>query len=165
MGGIAVSEGIVGTAPALFLGMGRAHRGELVIGVEDDSDPVHLPTDDDGSGTDPGVRAGELFQAFHGENEFQPFHIVETEKELYFNLGRHRKGVGGLEEGTASADVSRNRINYRQLIFAVAVGYSRLEVEGKSFLDTFVAGHCCFLGAKGDDETLVTRSILTECKE
>lgn len=138
MGGVTVSKEIAGAVSQLFFEMGWAHWGELVIGVEDDSDPVCLTADDDGGGTDPGVRAADLFQALHGENEFQPFHIVEAEKELDFDLSRHRKGVGGFKEGTAGADVSRNRINYRQLVFAVAVGDLGLEVQGKSFLNTFV---------------------------
>lgn len=141
MGGIAVSKEIVTAIYRLFLGMGRAHRGELVIGIEDDSDPVSFLANDDGSGTDPKILAGQIFQAFHGENEFQPFHVVETEEELDFDLGGHRKGVGGFEKGTPGADIGGNRIDYRQLVFAVAIGYSRLEVEGKSFLGAVVAGH------------------------
>lgn len=154
MGGIAVSKEIVTATYPLFLGMGRSHWGELVIGIEDNADPVRFPTNDDGSGTDPKILAGQVFQALHGENEFQPLHVVETEEELDFDLGGHRKGMGGLEEGTTGTDIGGNRIDYRQLVFAVAIGDSRLEIEGKAFLGTFVAGHEYFLGAKGDDETL-----------
>ncbi len=121
--------------------MGRAHRRKLVIGIEDDTDPVRFPADDNGSGTDPEVFAGEIFQTFHGEDEFQPFHIIETEEELDFHLGGQRIRVGGPEEGTAGADIRRHRINYRQLVVGVPVRDSGLEVEGKPFLGTFVAGH------------------------
>jgi hypothetical protein len=128
--------------------MGRAHRGELVIGVENDADSICLPTDDDGRGVDPKVLTGEIFQAFHREDKFQPFQIVNTDKELNLYFGRHRKGVGGFQEGAAGADIGGNRIDYRQLVGAVSVGDSGLEVEGKSFLGTFVAGHCYFSSAR-----------------
>ena len=48
------------TTVVVLNGVGSLHRGELIIGIEDDPDPTSFLTDDNAVGDDPDVLVGQV---------------------------------------------------------------------------------------------------------
>jgi len=117
------------------------HGSELIIGIENDAYPVLLPADDDSVGADPGVAAGELFQALHGEDETQLFQIGDTDIKLDGDFGSKGKFMACSQKSPSRADIGCHRVDHGRLIFTVPVGYFGLKVETEALLFSLFSGH------------------------